>query len=138
MRLYRISAVPVEVEAPGTWMALSLRRLTSVKTVGMGVGVRVVVPPEARVMSWLHAPARTVVRVPPTLCRVTEVTWPALPALGATSKADLRALLRAEPKLILGVLVFIAAAVAARRGSRKAIRSQDFGTWLWDESSRQG
>lgn len=55
-----------------------------------------------------------------------------------TSKADLRAVLRAEPKLIPGVLVFVAAAVAARRGSRKAIRSQDFGTWLRDESSRQG
>ncbi|MCM2423068.1 glycosyltransferase family 2 protein [Streptomyces sp. RKAG293] len=55
-----------------------------------------------------------------------------------TSKADLRAILRAEPKLVLGVVVFVAAAVVARRGSRKAIRSQDFGTWLRDESSRQG
>lgn len=55
-----------------------------------------------------------------------------------TGKADLLAILRAEPRLVPGVVVFLAAAVAARRGSRKAIRSQDFGTWLRDESSRQG
>ncbi|MDF9816948.1 glycosyltransferase family 2 protein [Streptomyces sp. SPB162] len=55
-----------------------------------------------------------------------------------TGKADLLAILRAEPKLVPGIVVFLWAAVAARRGSRKAIRSQDFGTWLRDESSRQG
>ncbi|MCX5251026.1 glycosyltransferase [Streptomyces sp. NBC_00201] len=54
-----------------------------------------------------------------------------------TSKADLVALVRGEPKLFASVVVFLAAAVAARRGARKAIRAQDFGTWLRDESSRQ-
>ncbi|MCX4885523.1 glycosyltransferase family 2 protein [Streptomyces sp. NBC_00847] len=54
-----------------------------------------------------------------------------------TSKADLAALVRGEPKLLASVVVFLAAAVAARRGARKAIRAQDFGTWLRDESSRQ-
>ena len=54
-----------------------------------------------------------------------------------TSKADLRALLRAEPALLPAVLVFVAAAIAARRGSRHAIRTGDFNTWLRDESSRQ-
>lgn len=54
-----------------------------------------------------------------------------------TSKADLKALLRGEPRLFPGVVVFVAAAVVARRGARKAIRAQDFGTWLRDESSRQ-
>ncbi|MCZ4119412.1 glycosyltransferase [Streptomyces sp. H39-S7] len=54
-----------------------------------------------------------------------------------TGKADLLAILRAEPKLVPGVVVFLWAAVAARRGSRRAIKSQDFGTWLRDESSRQ-
>ncbi|MFD3682161.1 glycosyltransferase [Streptomyces sp. NPDC058613] len=55
-----------------------------------------------------------------------------------TSTADLRALLRAQPRLLPGVVVFVVAALAARRGSRKAIRNRDFSTWLRDESSRQG
>lgn len=55
-----------------------------------------------------------------------------------TGTADLRALLRAQPRLLPGVVVFVLAALAARRGSRKAIRNQDFSTWLRDESSRQG
>ncbi|WP_191876223.1 glycosyltransferase [Streptomyces filipinensis] len=54
-----------------------------------------------------------------------------------TSKADLLAVLRGEPRLFTGVVVFVAAAAVARRGARKAIRAQDFGTWLRDESSRQ-
>ncbi|MEV7072383.1 glycosyltransferase family 2 protein [Streptomyces sp. NPDC093990] len=58
-------------------------------------------------------------------------------ASARTSKADLIALVRAEPRLVTGVVVFVAAAVVARRGAAKAIRAQDFGTWLRDESSRQ-
>lgn len=58
-------------------------------------------------------------------------------ASARTSKADLIALVRAEPRLLTGVVVFLAAAVVARRGAAKAIRAQDFGTWLRDESSRQ-
>ncbi len=54
-----------------------------------------------------------------------------------TGASDLRALLRADPELLPAVLVFAAAALAARRGARKAIRDQDFSTWLRDESSRQ-
>ncbi|WP_229876781.1 glycosyltransferase [Streptomyces nojiriensis] len=54
-----------------------------------------------------------------------------------TGTADLRALLWARPALLPGVVVFVVAALAARRGSRKAIRDRDFSTWLRDESSRQ-
>ncbi|MEC4574215.1 glycosyltransferase [Streptomyces virginiae] len=54
-----------------------------------------------------------------------------------TGASDLRALLRADPELLPAVMVFAAAALAARRGARKAIRDQDFSTWLRDESSRQ-
>ncbi|MFK0046446.1 glycosyltransferase [Streptomyces sp. NPDC090741] len=54
-----------------------------------------------------------------------------------TGTGDLRALLRAQPRLLPGVVVFVVAALAARRGARKAIRSGDFSTWLRDESSRQ-
>lgn len=55
-----------------------------------------------------------------------------------TGLGDLRALLRSRPQLLPGVVVFAVAAIAARRGSRKAIRTGDFSTWLRDESSRQG
>ncbi|MEU9453462.1 glycosyltransferase family 2 protein [Streptomyces sp. NPDC048277] len=58
-------------------------------------------------------------------------------ASARTSKADLTALLRREPGLFVAVLVFVGAAVVARRKAEKAIRAQDFGTWLRDESSRQ-
>ncbi|MEV6732534.1 glycosyltransferase [Streptomyces sp. NPDC051364] len=55
-----------------------------------------------------------------------------------TGTGDLRALLRDRPSLLPGVVVFVVAALAARRGARKAIRTGDFSTWLRDESSRQG
>ncbi|MEV6292873.1 glycosyltransferase family A protein [Streptomyces sp. NPDC051896] len=58
-------------------------------------------------------------------------------ASARTSKADLKDMLRREPRLFAGVVVFVGAAVAARRKARQAIRAQDFGTWLRDESSRQ-
>ena len=58
-------------------------------------------------------------------------------ASARTSKADLIALLRGEPKLFPSVAVFVMAAVVARRKAEKAIQAQDFGTWLRDESSRQ-
>lgn len=58
-------------------------------------------------------------------------------ASARTSTADLRAMLRREPGLLPHLMVFLAAALVARRGAKKAIRAQDFGTWLRDESSRQ-
>ncbi|MFK0256462.1 glycosyltransferase [Streptomyces sp. NPDC090445] len=54
-----------------------------------------------------------------------------------TGGGDLRALALAQPRLLPGIAVFVVAALAARRGSRKAIRTGDFSTWLRDESSRQ-
>ncbi|MET9962220.1 glycosyltransferase family 2 protein [Streptomyces sp. NPDC006326] len=54
-----------------------------------------------------------------------------------TSAGDLRALLRERPGLLPGVAVFAVAALAARRGARKAVRAGDFSTWLRDESSRR-
>ncbi|MEU9350523.1 glycosyltransferase family 2 protein [Streptomyces griseoloalbus] len=58
-------------------------------------------------------------------------------ASARTSVADLKAVLREEPRLLAAVAVFVAAAVVARRRARRAIRAQDFGTWLRDDSSRQ-
>lgn len=55
-----------------------------------------------------------------------------------TGTGDLRALLLSRPQLLPGIVVFVVAALAARRGARKAIRTGDFSTWLRDESSRQG
>ncbi|MCX5129592.1 glycosyltransferase family 2 protein [Streptomyces sp. NBC_00347] len=71
--------------------------------------------------------------------QAARASGPAAPQPSArTGTGDLRALLRAQPRLLPGVAVFVVAALAARRGSRKAIRSGDFSTWLRDESSRQG
>lgn len=61
----------------------------------------------------------------------------AAPPSARTGVADLKALLRADPTLLPAVAVFLSAALAARRGARKAIRARDFDTWLRDESSRQ-
>ncbi|MFD4246326.1 glycosyltransferase family 2 protein [Streptomyces sp. NPDC058525] len=58
------------------------------------------------------------------------------PPTARTGTADLRALLRSDPRLLPGVVVFAAAALAARRGARRAIGNGDFSTWLRDESSR--
>ncbi|MGO4632673.1 glycosyltransferase family 2 protein [Streptomyces sp. 2RAF24] len=63
---------------------------------------------------------------------------PAAPPSARTGVADLRALVRADPTLLPAVVVFLSAALAARRGARKAIKARDFDTWLRDESSRQG
>lgn len=60
------------------------------------------------------------------------------PPSARTGTGDLRELLRARPRLLPGVVVFVVAALAARRGARKAIRTGDFSTWLRDESSRKG
>lgn len=62
---------------------------------------------------------------------------PAAPPSARTGVSDLRALLRADPLLLPAVLVFLSAALAARRGARKAIKARDFDTWLRDESSRR-
>ncbi|MER5758055.1 glycosyltransferase [Streptomyces sp. NPDC002082] len=71
--------------------------------------------------------------------QAAQASGPAAPQPSArTGTGDLRALLRAQPRLLPGVAVFVVAALAARQGSRKAIRSGDFSTWLRDESSRQG
>lgn len=76
------------------------------------------------------------IRATVSTAQVEEQQRPAQ-ASARTSKADLIALLRREPRLVMGVVVFVAAAVVARRRAEKAIRAQDFGTWLRDESSRQ-
>ncbi|MFJ3905504.1 glycosyltransferase [Streptomyces sp. NPDC090025] len=58
------------------------------------------------------------------------------PPSARTGLGDLKALLLADPTLLPAMLVFVAAALAARRGARKAIEKRDFDTWLRDESSR--
>jgi chloramphenicol 3-O-phosphotransferase len=57
-------------------------------------------------------------------------------ASARTRLGDLRALLRAEPRLLPSAAVFLTTALLARRRARRAIRSGDFATWLRDESSR--
>ncbi|GAA2813346.1 glycosyltransferase [Streptomyces showdoensis] len=66
-----------------------------------------------------------------------DASAPAAPPSARTGVSDLKALVRAEPALLPAVVVFLSAALAARRGARKAIKARDFDTWLRDESSRQ-
>ena len=59
---------------------------------------------------------------------------------GASARTGLRDLVdmvRAEPGLAPAMVVFLATAVVARLGARRAKRSGDFSTWLRDESSRR-
>jgi hypothetical protein len=59
------------------------------------------------------------------------------PAASArTSGRDLLAMLRAEPRLVVRMPVFLAFAVLARTRARRAVRDDD-PSWLRDESSRQ-
>ncbi|GAA3398388.1 glycosyltransferase family 2 protein [Streptomyces roseoviridis] len=59
------------------------------------------------------------------------------PPSARTGLGDLAALLRADPTLLPALVVFLTAALVARRGARRAVRSGDFATWLRDESSRR-
>lgn len=53
-----------------------------------------------------------------------------------TSLATLRQLGREQPRLAPKIPVFLAVALAARVGARRAIRRGDYQTWLRDETSR--
>jgi glycosyltransferase involved in cell wall biosynthesis len=54
-----------------------------------------------------------------------------------TSVRDLAEMVSARPALAPAMTVFLATAVVARLGARRAKRSGDFSTWLRDESSRR-
>jgi len=59
---------------------------------------------------------------------------------GATARTNVRDVLGIagrEPRMALRIALFLAVAVLARAGARRAVRSGDFTTWLRDESSRQ-
>ena len=54
-----------------------------------------------------------------------------------TRPSDLIALARDEPRMAPRVIVFLAVAVVARMGARRAVRRRDYSTWRRDESSRR-
>ncbi|MBE8470411.1 glycosyltransferase family 2 protein [Streptomyces justiciae] len=95
-------------------------------------GARVVVHPPR---TWRDLIKRRI-RAMVSTAQVEEHRGPE-EASARTSTADLKAMLRGEPKLITSVVVFAAAAVVSRRRAQKAIRARDFDTWLRDDSSRQ-
>lgn len=128
-----VESARVVVHPPRTWSDLVKRRIraaTSSAEVEHFQASRPAGGPPGR-----GAPAGT-----STPARPEPLPGAAAPSAPSarTSTADLRALLRAQPRLLPGVVVFLVAALAARRGSRKAIRNRDFSTWLRDESSRRG
>lgn len=122
-----VEAARVVVLPPRTWGDLIRRRVRAATSSAELECFQAATPSAQASPSASPSPA------PPT---------PSTPAAAApsarTSTGDLRALLRAQPRLFPGVVVFVVAAVAARRGARKAIRGGDFSTWLRDESSRRG
>jgi len=59
-------------------------------------------------------------------------------ASARTRPRDLIRLVRREPPLAVSMPVFLAVALLARAGSRRAVRRGDYATWLRDESSRRG
>ncbi|MFC4031170.1 glycosyltransferase [Streptomyces polygonati] len=118
-----VDGARVVVHPPRTWADLIRRRIrAAVSTAQL----------EARQAQSAGAGERG----PDDAAGQPEPLTPAPPS-ARTSTADLRTLLRGEPKLLPSVVVFLAAAVTARRKAAKAIRGQDFGTWLRDESSRE-
>ncbi|PWK74814.1 glycosyl transferase family 2 [Streptomyces sp. CG 926] len=128
-----VEGARVVVRPPRTWSDLIRRRVraatSSAEFERFQAARRAEVPEEARA-------AEVPERAPgPRPDRAPE---PVSEQSARTGTADLRALLWARPALLPGVVVFVVAALVARRGSRKAIRDQDFSTWLRDESSRQG
>jgi hypothetical protein len=61
-----------------------------------------------------------------------------LPGASArTHPRDLARMVRREPRLAVSMPVFLAVALLARAGSRRALRRGDYATWLRDESSRR-
>jgi glycosyltransferase involved in cell wall biosynthesis len=57
-------------------------------------------------------------------------------ASARTSPSDLARIARADPWMVPRVAVFLAVAVLARLGARRAVRRNGYSTWLRDESSR--
>ncbi|MFE9257671.1 glycosyltransferase [Streptomyces sp. NPDC006879] len=117
-----VDAARVVVQPPRTWSDLIKRRIRAVTSSA----------------ELEHAQAREAGEHPSTVARASVGGQAVPPPSARTSTADLRALLRADPRLLPGVVVFVLAALVARRRAKKAIRTQDFSTWLRDESSRQG
>jgi hypothetical protein len=125
-----VGAASVVVHPPRTWPDLIRRRIrAAVSTAQVEGHMRPAAAPA-------QAPAAVLGAAPATTSPQASTAAPTS-ASARTSKADLTAVLRREPRLFVGVVVFVAAAVVARRKAEKAIRAQDFGTWLRDESSRQ-
>ena len=54
-----------------------------------------------------------------------------------TRAADLFAIIKHEPRMVLSVMVFAIVTLLARSRARKAARKRDYSTWLRDESSRR-
>lgn len=119
-----VETARVTVHPPRTWGDLIRRRVRAATSSA-----------ELERFQAQQAPAPA--QAPPYRPASAGRSTPSAPS-ARTGTGDLRALLRAQPRLFPGVVVFVVAALAARRGSRKAIRSGDFSTWLRDESSRQG
>lgn len=92
---------------------------------------RVIVHPPRTAADLLRRRVRAAVTV-----TQIEQTAEAPSATARTRPADLLAIARTGPGMAARVLVFMAVAVFARLGARRAVARGDYSTWLRDESSR--
>ena len=93
---------------------------------------RVVVHMPRKVTDLLRVRTRTVTGV-----AQMERTDRAPESTARTSKSDLAAIIRNEPRMAPRVALFVFMAALARLKARRAVASGDYSTWLRDESSRQ-
>ena len=93
---------------------------------------RVVVHTPRKVADLLRVRTRTV-----TGLAQMERTEHAPESTARTTKSDLAAIIRNEPRMAPRVALFVFMAALARLKARRAVARGDYSTWLRDESSRQ-
>jgi hypothetical protein len=98
------------------------------------------IDPAARVV--VHPPRTTRALIRTRVRAVTGTVQlqrqlPETVAGARTTRADLIALVRAQPALAPRMVVFLAVTALVRLRARRAIRAGDFTTWLRDDSSRK-
>lgn len=100
---------------------------------------RVVVNAPRTVGDLLRRRVRTTTSTADVRRKIPALTWPHATEWTdtGTDLSDLRDIIRAEPRLVPKVVVFLFIAGVARRCSARAVQKGDFTTWLRDESSRR-
>ena len=111
-------------------LAASLAFSSAERTVA--VGARVIVRPPLTFADLMRIRVRAATGV-----AQVERTEGAPDSNARTQSADLVAIVKDEPRMAPRVALFLAVAVLARVRASRAVRHQDYSTWLRDNSSRR-